>query len=39
MAVLGFEAIGNTPEPAAAQVRAEGVCRAKEIRDAGIKTH
>ena len=37
--VLGFEAIANTPEQAAAQFRAEGVRWAKVIREAGIKTH
>ncbi len=37
MATLGFEAVGNTPDEAAAQFRTEGAKWAKVIREAGIK--
>ena len=37
MAALGFQAIGNSPEEAAAYFRTEGIRWAKVIRDAGIK--
>jgi tripartite-type tricarboxylate transporter receptor subunit TctC len=39
MAALGFQAIGNSPEEAAAYFRTEGIRWAKVIRDAGIKGH
>jgi tripartite-type tricarboxylate transporter receptor subunit TctC len=37
MATLGFEAVGNTPEQAAALFRTEGAKWAKFIREAGIR--
>ena len=37
MATLGFEAVGNTPDEAAALFRTEGAKWAKVIREAGIK--
>ena len=37
MATLGFEAVGNTPDEAAALFRNEGAKWAKVIREAGIK--
>src|SRR5262245_12227692 len=39
MAALGFEAVGNTPDECAAQLRAESARWAKILRDAGIKAH
>jgi tripartite-type tricarboxylate transporter receptor subunit TctC len=39
MAELGFEAVGNTPDEAAALFKTESVKWAKVIREAGIKAH
>ena len=39
MAELGFEAVGNTPDEAAALFKTESSKWAKVIREAGIKAH
>ena len=39
MATLGFVAVGNTPDEAAALFRTEGAKWAKVIREAGIKAN